>query len=64
MGILNNLMPYITKVAKGEYPRIRVFGADYPTVDGTGVRDYVHVMDLAEGARGSVGTFDGWSLYL
>lgn len=48
-GIPNNLMPYIGKVAKGELPRLRVFGADYPTVDGTGVRDYVHVMDLAEG---------------
>ena len=48
-GIPNNLMPYIAKVAKGELPRLRVFGADYPTVDGTGVRDYVHVMDLAEG---------------
>ncbi|MEG1911297.1 MAG: UDP-glucose 4-epimerase GalE [Cloacibacillus sp.] len=48
-GIPNNLMPYITKVAKGQLPELRVFGDDYPTPDGTGVRDYIHVMDLAEG---------------
>lgn len=48
-GIPNNLMPYITKVAKGELKKLRIFGADYSTVDGTGVRDYIHVMDLAEG---------------
>ena len=48
-GIPNNLMPYIAKVAKGELQRLQVFGGDYPTVDGTGVRDYIHVMDLAEG---------------
>lgn len=48
-GIPNNLMPYITRVAKGKYDKLRVFGDDYPTVDGTGVRDYIHVMDLAEG---------------
>lgn len=48
-GIPNNLMPYITKVAKGELKELRVFGDDYPTPDGTGVRDYIHVMDLAEG---------------
>ena len=48
-GIPNNLMPYITKVAKGELKELRVFGDDYDTVDGTGVRDYIHVMDLAEG---------------
>jgi UDP-glucose 4-epimerase len=48
-GIPNNLMPYITQVAKGKLARLRVFGNDYPTVDGTGVRDYIHVMDLAEG---------------
>lgn len=48
-GIPNNLMPYITRVAKGELDKLRVFGDDYPTVDGTGVRDYIHVMDLAEG---------------
>jgi len=48
-GIPNNLMPYITQVAKGSLKKLRVFGDDYPTVDGTGVRDYIHVMDLAEG---------------
>lgn len=48
-GIPNNLMPYISKVAKGELKKLRIFGNDYPTVDGTGVRDYIHVMDLAEG---------------
>ena len=48
-GIPNNLMPYITQVAKGKLAKLRIFGNDYPTVDGSGVRDYVHVMDLAEG---------------
>lgn len=48
-GIPNNLMPYITQVAKGRLKKLRVFGNDYPTVDGTGVRDYIHVVDLAEG---------------
>ena len=48
-GIPNNLMPYITQVAKGKRPYLEVFGNDYPTIDGTGVRDYIHVMDLAEG---------------
>lgn len=48
-GIPNNLMPYITQVAKGKLAKLQVFGDDYPTVDGTGVRDYIHVVDLAEG---------------
>ncbi|MCA9390349.1 UDP-glucose 4-epimerase GalE [candidate division WWE3 bacterium] len=48
-GIPNNLMPYILKVAVGELPHLRVFGNDYPTSDGTGVRDYIHVVDLALG---------------
>ena len=48
-GIPNNLMPYITKVAIGELKELRVFGNDYPTHDGTGVRDYIHVVDLALG---------------
>ena len=48
-GIPNNLMPYIVKVATGELPCLRVFGNDYNTVDGTGVRDYIHVCDLAKG---------------
>ncbi|WP_226675679.1 UDP-glucose 4-epimerase GalE [Rossellomorea aquimaris] len=48
-GIPNNLMPYVTQVAKGKLEKLRVFGNDYPTVDGTGIRDYIHVVDLAEG---------------
>lgn len=48
-GIPNNLMPYIAQVAVGRLPRLNVFGNDYNTVDGTGVRDYIHVVDLAEG---------------
>jgi UDP-glucose 4-epimerase len=48
-GIPNNLFPYITQVAVGKLPFVRVFGDDYPTPDGTGVRDYIHVVDLAIG---------------
>lgn len=48
-GIPNNLVPYITQVAIGKLEKLRVFGDDYPTSDGTGVRDYIHVVDLAEG---------------
>lgn len=48
-GIPNNLMPYIVKVATKQLPVLNIFGADYDTIDGTGVRDYIHVMDLAEG---------------
>lgn len=48
-GIPNNLMPYIAQVAVGRRPHLSVFGNDYPTPDGTGVRDYIHVMDLARG---------------
>ena len=50
-GIPNNLMPYITMVAAGALPRLSVFGDDYPTHDGTGVRDYIHVVDLAAGHK-------------
>ena len=49
VGIPNNLMPYITQVATGKLKELRVFGNDYPTPDGTGVRDYIHVVDLAQG---------------
>ena len=48
-GIPNNLLPYIAQVAVGKLPELAVFGNDYPTPDGTGVRDYIHVVDLAEG---------------
>ncbi|KAA8997550.1 UDP-glucose 4-epimerase GalE [Paenibacillus spiritus] len=48
-GIPNNLMPYISQVAVGKLERVSVFGSDYDTPDGTGVRDYIHVMDLADG---------------
>jgi len=48
-GVPNNLMPYIAQVAAGRREKLRVFGGDYPTPDGSGVRDYIHVMDLAEG---------------
>jgi len=48
-GIPNNLMPYVSQVAVGRREQLTVFGDDYATVDGTGVRDYIHVMDLAEG---------------
>ena len=48
-GIPNNLMPYIAQVAVGRRDKLSVYGGDYPTPDGTGVRDYIHVMDLAIG---------------
>jgi UDP-glucose 4-epimerase len=48
-GVPNNLMPYIARVAVGTYEFLSVFGSDYPTPDGTGVRDYIHVVDLAKG---------------
>ena len=48
-GIPNNLVPYIAKVAVGQLEKLSVFGNDYPTPDGTGVRDYIHVVDLAKG---------------
>ncbi|MGM0753105.1 MAG: UDP-glucose 4-epimerase GalE [Bacillota bacterium] len=48
-GVPNNLMPFVTQVAKGKLDKLQVFGNDYPTIDGTGVRDYIHVLDLAEG---------------
>jgi UDP-glucose 4-epimerase len=48
-GIPNNLMPYLSQVAAGKLPELSIFGDDYPTPDGTGVRDYIHVVDLAQG---------------
>ena len=57
-GIPNNLMPYILKVAQGKLPQLNVFGNDYPTPDGTGVRDYIHVTDLAKGHVAAVSYVD------
>ena len=48
-GIPNNLMPYLLQVAIGRLPELQVYGNDYPTLDGTGIRDYIHVVDLAQG---------------
>jgi UDP-glucose 4-epimerase len=48
-GVPNNLMPFITQVAVGKLESLRIFGKSYPTADGTGVRDYIHVVDLAKG---------------
>jgi UDP-glucose 4-epimerase len=57
-GIPNNLMPYIARVAAGKLSHLNVFGNDYDTVDGTGVRDYIHVMDLAEGHLAALATVE------
>lgn len=65
-GIPNNLMPFIAQVAVGRREKLSVFGSDYPTPDGTGVRDYIHVMDLADGhiaALKSVGEKSGLHIY-
>lgn len=67
-GVPNNLMPFISQVAVGRHPFLKVFGNDFKTVDGTGVRDYIHIMDLASG---HVVTLDkilqegwtGWNVY-
>jgi len=57
-GRPGNLMPYIARVASGRLPELQVFGADYSTPDGTGIRDYIHVMDLAEGHRAALEFLD------
>jgi UDP-glucose 4-epimerase len=65
-GIPNNLMPYVAQVAVGRHPFVRVWGNDYPTPDGTGVRDYIHVMDLSAGhikALEKLGTKPGLVTY-
>ena len=54
VGTPNNLMPYITRVAKGDLEKVSVFGNDYDTIDGTGVRDYIHVVDLARGHMSAI----------
>jgi len=56
LGLPNNLMPYIAQVASGKLPHLRIFGGDYPTPDGTGVRDYIHVVDLARGHLAALDT--------
>ncbi len=58
-GVPNNLMPYVSQVAVGRLDELQVFGGDYETVDGTGVRDYIHVMDLAEGHLCALERLDG-----
>ena len=65
-GIPNNLMPYITRVAAGELEELSVFGNDYDTKDGTGVRDYIHVVDLAKGHICALNKLDreGKGLYI
>ncbi len=62
-GIPNNLTPYIAKVAIGELKEIGVFGNDYPTPDGTGVRDYIHVTDLAKGHVAAIGKLEKPGVY-
>ncbi|MFF7132265.1 UDP-glucose 4-epimerase [Streptomyces sp. SAI-126] len=57
-GVPNNVMPYVAQVAVGRREQLSVFGDDYPTPDGTGVRDYIHVMDVAEGHRVAVEHLD------
>lgn len=63
-GIPNNLMPYIQKVAKGELKELSVFGNDYNTKDGTGVRDYIHVVDLAEGHTKALEKINSPGIYI
>ncbi|WBL72103.1 UDP-glucose 4-epimerase GalE [Serratia liquefaciens] len=65
-GIPNNLLPYISQVAIGKLEKLSVYGDDYPTPDGTGVRDYIHVMDLAEGHLKAIDHIDdqkGFTVY-
>ena len=65
-GIPNNLMPLIAQVALGQREKLSIFGDDYPTSDGTGVRDYIHVMDLAEGhaaVLGYIARNNGWHAF-
>jgi UDP-glucose 4-epimerase len=57
-GIPNNLVPYISQVAVGHLPELKIFGSDYPTPDGTGVRDYIHVVDLALGHIQALGALE------
>lgn len=58
-GVPNNLLPYVAQVAVGRQPKVTVLGDDYPTRDGTGIRDYVHVMDLAVGHLAALNYLQG-----
>jgi UDP-glucose 4-epimerase len=60
-GIPNNLLPYISHVSIGKYPEVKIFGNDWPTKDGTGVRDYIHVVDLAKGHVAALDYLQGHS---
>jgi UDP-glucose 4-epimerase len=60
-GTPNNLVPYVAQVAAGILPQLSIYGADYPTPDGTGVRDYIHVVDLAQGHLAALGALAGRS---
>ncbi len=60
-GVPNNLMPFVMQTAIGLRPRVRVWGGDYPTADGTGVRDYIHVVDLALGHLAALDKIDSFS---
>lgn len=63
-GIPNNLMPFVTKVGKGKIEKLMIFGNDYNTADGTGVRDYIHVVDLAKGHVKAIDSLDkGINIY-
>lgn len=65
-GIPNNLMPYITRVAFGKLKELSIFGNNYPTPDGTGIRDYIHVVDLARGhllAVNKINSINGYKIY-
>ncbi|MFZ5567196.1 MAG: UDP-glucose 4-epimerase GalE [Pseudomonadota bacterium] len=65
-GVPNNLMPFLAQVAAGQQASLNVFGNDYPTPDGTGVRDYIHVMDLAEGHLAALNYLEsraGWHVF-
>ena len=63
-GIPNNLMPFVTRVARGQLEKLSIFGNNYDTVDGTGVRDYIHVVDLAKGHVSAIEKMDsGVSVY-
>ena len=62
-GIPNNLLPYVAKVAAGELPKLNVFGGDYETLDGTAIRDYIHVVDLAKGHVAAMDNLTGLKVY-